>query len=54
MDPNEPTKGFDGLKETFDDVSDPPESGTKLGTRHDRTDMDRMGKLQELRVSLGL
>ena len=44
---------IDGRKEPYEDViEDTQMSNEKFGTTYDRGDMDRMGKLQQLRVSL--
>jgi len=52
-------KGSKGPKiESFDGVDAPEAEDSYHGylgsTQHDRTDMDRMGKVQELRVSFSI
>ena len=50
MVPNSPQKEFNVYDQPVDYGSEVPEVGEKFGTMYDRKDMDRLGKLQLLRV----
>ena len=50
MAPNSPQKEFHVYDQPVDYGSEVPEVGEKSGTTYDRTDKDRLGKVQQFKV----